>query len=1153
MSTISRSLKLDLVCHFFSNQTIMLIIIHKEAIQLDFVHLQIQTAYSLLDSACGIDALVNKADELGFQSLAITDKDVLYGAVPFYKACKRAGINPIIGLTLSVQPISKDSDLPGYPVILLAENEIGYRHLIKLSTMIQTKDLSGIPLDVLKRHQQGLFAIVPFKGEVHQLILNGNRDQAQAIAGHLFSVFKEKLFLSLEFHGKSSERAVNEEVLALCRQLNIESVVTNDVHFIEKKDAYAFQSLKAIKNGVKLDENVLSQSSEQQYYLKSSEEMLQLFPSTHRALENTKKIADRCKVDLKFGQPVLPKYPLPPGETSSTFLKNLCFEGAQKKFNTISAKIEKRLNYELAVLDKMNFNDYFLIVWDFMKFAHTNGIMTGPGRGSAAGSLVAYVLNITNVDPIEHGLLFERFLNPERVTLPDIDIDFPDTQRDQVIRYVANKYGEDHVAQIVTFGTLAARASIRDVGRVMALSTAVLDKITRLIPGRPGTTLRGALKESAALRELVSNSAEVKKMFETAMTIEGLPRHTSTHAAGVVISAAPLTDVVPLQQGHDGVALTQYSMEILEASGLLKMDFLGLRNLTLLQNILKIIREKTGKQLDLDKIPFDDKKTFDLLSNGDTNGVFQLESEGMKRILTQLRPTEFEDIVAVNALYRPGPMENIPDYIARKHGKAKVEYPHSDLKPILERTYGVIVYQEQIMKIASAIAGFSLGEADILRRAVSKKKKDVLDKERVHFTNGCLKNGYKEETAHLIYDLIVKFANYGFNRSHAVAYSVIAYQLAYLKANYPLYFVAAILTSVIGNEEKIALYIREAKRKGISILAPSINKSSFPFSVEKDGIRFSLAAVKNVGIAVLKEVLKHRREQPYKDLFDFCARVSKGLNRRVVESLVMAGSFDEFNVDRSTLLASIDVAFDYAELVGEDDSGLFLGDDLVPKPQYVKVDPMEIKDRIQFEKEVFGFFLSNHPIESHRKLLERWGAIDIMTASEGPVKAHVKLGVYVSEKRVIKTKQGKQMAFLTFSDESGEIDAVLFPNVFELYTILLQKELLFCVKGVVDERDGKRQVIVNGLLPLKVLTNQVEQCLYLKIEKEHEESGTLMKVKQALKKHRGLTEVVLYYSSKGKTVRLSPDWGVQPDDDCIHTLTKLLGKTNVVLKMKSLQ
>ncbi len=834
-------------------------------------------------------------------------------------------------------------------------------------------------------------------------------------------------------------------------------------------------------------------------------------------------------------------------------LEELCWQGLQdRKPNPPQSYIE-RLRYELEVIKRMTFSDYFLIVWDFMRFARNHNILTGPGRGSAAGSIVAYVLQITNVDPIEHSLLFERFLNPERVTMPDIDIDFPDHRREEVIAYVAKKYGQLHVAQIITFGTMAAKAALRDTGRVFGLDMKEQEALSKMIPNRLGITLKEAYQESKSLQGFVNEDTLHQQLFSIAMKLEGLPRHTSTHAAGVIISEMPLTDIIPIQSGHEGIYLTQFPMDLLEELGLLKMDFLGLRNLTLIENVLLHIKKGTGEDIELAKIPMDDEATFALFGKGETTGVFQFESEGMRKVLMRLKPSHFEDLVAVNALYRPGPMENIGQFIERKHGLAPIDYPHPDLKEILESTYGIIVYQEQIMQIASKFAGFSLEKADLLRRAVSKKKKDILEKERNYFISGAEKKDYSDKTATNIYNVIIRFANYGFNRSHAVSYSVIAYQLAYLKAHYPAYFMAALMTSAIGNHEKIAQYVREAKKLGITIYVPSINFSTYSFTVYQDGIRYSLGAVKGVGGIVLKEIFAARRIRKFNDLFDFCIRVSgKIANRKILEVLVHSGAFDEFGKDRATLFASLDVALNHAELMKPDDDlfDLFGDGEFSLQPKYEEADPITLEEKLMLEKKVLGLYLSDHPVTSYRKLFKHFGCMPI---EEVTSKKEVKilLGVYISAVKKIRTKKGETMAFLTVSDEEGDLDAVVFPTSYRNFVAKIQTGTIVMIQGLLEERDGKPQVNVQHMYSLaeaKQMANAKAGTLFIKIESDRQTKDVLQKIKKNLIQHRGNTRVMLYYERENRYVQLSLwDW-VTPNEHLKKRLIEIVGIGNVILR-----
>ncbi|WHZ01994.1 DNA polymerase III subunit alpha [Neobacillus sp. YX16] len=1119
---------------------------------MSFIHLHVYSAYSLLTSTASVHELIDNAKKKGFRAIALTDRNVMYGAIEFYKLCIKNNIQPIIGLTVDVE--SEIEKEVSYPLVLLAENEKGFKNLLKISSAVQTKATNGIPFKWLKHYAEGLIAISPgIEGEIEQNLLNDQPEQAIEIIKKLQSIFgRESFYLAVQNHQLEQEVIVTKKIQSIAEELTIPLVATNRVHYLEQDDMFAHECLLAIKNGDKLQDEHRERLESNQFYLKTAQEMVEIFSEIPEALENSISIAKRCMVNIELNKTYLPEYPTADGQPAEKYLEMLCQKGLKERFAAPTQEHFERLSYELSVINSMKFSNYFLIVWDFMRYARENGILTGPGRGSAAGSLVAYVLYITDVDPLSHQLLFERFLNPERISMPDIDIDFPDHRRDEVIEYVAKKYGELHVAQIVTFGTLAAKAAIRDVGRAFGLNTKELEQLSRRIPARLGINLEDAYRESQHLRAFVDESPVNRKLYETALKIEGLPRHTSTHAAGVIISEKQLIELIPIQQGHNQVYLTQYSMEHLEEIGLLKMDFLGLRNLTLLESIVSSIQKKTGRKVDIKTLPLNDEKTFELLARGETTGIFQLESEGMRKVLLRLKPSRFEDIVAVNALYRPGPMENIPLFIERKHGSQAVEYPHKDLEPILENTYGVIVYQEQIMQIASIMAGFSLGEADLLRRAVGKKQKEVLDRERNHFVQGALKKGYERELANDIYDLIVRFANYGFNRSHAVAYSMIAYQLAYLKANYPLYFMAGLLTSAIGNETKIAQYIMESKQKEIEILPPSINYSGFSFQVEKTGIRYSLAAIKSVGAAALREIYQARKSKKFEDLFDFCTRVSsKAINRKTLEVLVHSGSFDEFNEDRAVLLASLDVALEHAQIFKIDESSqveLFL-EEFQLKPKYVQVDPIRLEDKLSFEKEALGFYLSDHPISIFEKRLKQAGAFVLFELTAEHKRAAA--GVYIVSLRKIRTKKGDSMAFLNVSDSSGEMESVAFPVVYKKYSHLLDHGKFVVMEGKAEERDGKIQFIIQQVSEIESWLNtktKQESILYLKIVEGKQDEHSLNQLKQLFKGNTGKTKVVLHYETSKKTIRLGNEFMIEPSSTLLKSLSEFLGNNNVVLK-----
>jgi DNA polymerase-3 subunit alpha len=1191
-----------------------------------FVHLHIHSEYSLLQGACRIQQLVNKAKEWGMNTLALTDKNVMHGTIPFYKACRSAGIQPIIGLDLGVVDERAESDRQSsskrtaqassartitpkrkQPLILrlllLAQNEKGYQHLMKLSTianMEKRADQAYVTLADISEHKEGLIVIsTGLRGEVQHLLRLEKLSEARRRAQFLQQLFGvENFYLGLVDHGLQEERLLNSLLIKLGGELQIPLVASNHVHYIEKQEAVVQDCLLCIGQGSKVKDEHRVKLPTAEFYLKSKEEMKARFVHCPEAISNTEHIAQRCQLNLKLGQEILPQYPVPEGETALSWLTKLCDKGIERRYETVDASIRERLAYELHVIGQMGYADYFLIVWDFMRFAHQQGIITGPGRGSAAGSLVAYVLNITNVDPIRYKLLFERFLNPERISMPDIDIDFSDKRRDEVIRYVAEKYGHDHVAQIVTFGTLGARAAIRDMGRVLDVPLPLIDKMSKLIPFSHGITLEKAADENQDLQKLISQNERLGHVLEMARRLEGIARHTSTHAAGVVISSMPLTTYTPLQEGHGGVALTQYAMEELEEIGLLKMDFLGLRNLSLLEEIVTLVQQDPRfRHFTLEQIPFEDMPTFELLSRADTLGIFQLESDGIRRVLTLLQPSSFEDLIAVLALYRPGPMDNIPLFVDAKFGRTEVAYPHPDLKPILEDTYGVIVYQEQIMQIASKMAGFSLGEADLLRRAVGKKKKEILDEERVHFIKGCIKQGYEQETAEHVYDLIERFANYGFNRSHSAAYAVIAYQLAYLKTHFPVQFLAAMLSSSLGQPEKVADYLMQAKQRGIKVLSPCVNHSEGHMTIEKEHIRLGLSVIKNVGSLVIQEIIKARKQKRFINLLDFCQRISMKLcNRKVLEGLAMSGAFDTFPMHRAQALANLDPVIEMAEQVQglkESEQLFFFADELPADYIWIEIPPYSHIEKLSAEREALGFYLSGHPLDNFRDLGQTYQAMPITemvvdTKGEGQVMRTMGM---ITKVRRIKTKKGELMAALQLEDSGSELELVVFPNVYKLEPTLYELGALLFVQGKLEkQQNGKGlKLLAQKITSLHKLkkseapqadsnsgaesemlgqevyspeqadsssvdskndplssAEQQQAKVYIRIDAKAQNPVRLKRLKTLLQKHPGDATVILYYEEKAKILQLGEEYNIKLDDDIKEEIERLLGYENSV-------
>jgi len=1068
-----------------------------------FVHLHVHSEYSLLDGAARIGDLVRRAAELGMDSLALTDHGVMYGAIPFYQACREHGIRPIIGCEVyytegSIRNRGSRQEQPIYHLILLARNEQGYRNLMKLCSTAHLRGFHYKPridAELLGRHAEGLVCLSAcLGGEVSQHLLHDRKEQARAAAERYRSIFGEYFYLELQDHGLTEQKKVMQAMIALSRETGIPLIATNDVHYIHPGDHAVQDILICIGTGKTVDEEGRLKFGTDQLYLKSGEEMRRLFAHVPEALQNTAKVADLCRLELEFGRSVLPRFePIPGHLTAGAYLADLCRRGLEERYRGSEIwrdpkrrrQAEERLAYELGIIETMGFSDYFLIVWDFIRYAHEQGIMTGPGRGSSAGSLVAYTLRITDVDPIRYNLLFERFLNPERVTMPDIDVDFNDERRDEVIGYVVRKYGEDRVAQIITFGTMAARAAVRDVGRALNIPYSEVDRAAKLIPSQPGMTLKEALAASPELLALARRNPRTAGLLEMAMRVEGMPRHASTHAAGVVISREPLTDYVPLQEGAEGTALTQYPMDKLEAIGLLKMDFLGLRTLSIIERTLEWISRLEGEAPDLRSLPDDDPPTYALLSRGETTGIFQLESPGMRRVLRELKPTEFEDIISVLALYRPGPMEFIPKYIAAKHGQIGVDYPHPSLEPILRDTYGIIVYQEQIMQIASRMAGFSLGEADLLRRAVSKKKREVLDEQRAHFVQGSLGQGYSEAEANRVYDMIVRFADYGFPRAHATAYAVLAYQTAYLKAHYPVAFMASMLTSVMGNHRKVAEYIDECRRMKITVLPPDVNESGVAFTPvpapvpaaegdasESGRIRFGLAAIRNVGTQAIESILAERKEQPFTDLLDFCRRVDlRVCNKRVIESLIQGGAMDSLPGHRAQLLAMLDGAVEAAVKWRKEREDLQLHlfgftEEVNWALDYPEIPPFTGHRQMELERELLGLYLSGHPLDACEELLEELECTPLHLLEELPDGGEVlAAGMVVSCKSIV-TRKGQAMAFLELEDRIARIETVVFPEPWRRYGHIAQKGRLVLVRGKVQRQEEDAKLIADRLLAL---------------------------------------------------------------------------------------
>lgn len=1116
-----------------------------------FTHLQVRSGYSLMNSTITIDKLVNRAKELSFSALALTDEQVLYGAIPFYQACKKAGIKPIIGMTVYVTTDEQTTET----CILLAKNNQGYQQLVALSTYLQTNQYTKIEQHELHHYTYDMIGILPAKDSQLARLLQTKSltDVHQYIASWKTCFSQGDFYLGVAGYGYVSEKEIHLALKTYMGQYSTPVVAINDVRYLHEKDDIAFDCLQAIKRGESWP-FYLTDPNLKGHHLRSSSEMEKAFSDWPEVLTATKRISDQCTVTLDFTTRMLPSYPVPEQMDAHTYLEKVCWRNVENKYSTVTNKVADRLHYELHVIQSMQFSDYFLIVADFIAFAKENHIMVGPGRGSAAGSLVAYVLGITEIDPLEYNLLFERFLNPERVTMPDIDVDFSDHRREEVIEYVRNKYGSEHVAQIITFGTFAARSLLRELIKTMKIDKEDAQFILREVPVHPHKSLVAYVRESVELKQYIKQSETLKVLFAIATVLEGLPRHISTHAAGIVISEQPLVRHVPLTIGANDTRLTQYPMNDLEAIGLLKMDFLGLRNLTLLERIVQTIHYTAKQTIRLNELPENDPKTFTLLQKGMTNGVFQLESQGMKEVLMKLKPTSFEDIVAVNALYRPGPMEYIPTYIARKHHKEKITYPHPDLATILADTYGVLVYQEQIMQIAHKIAGFTLGQADILRRAVSKKQETVMEKQKEAFIQGCLTNGYNQNVAEEIFAWIVKFSNYGFNRSHAVAYSMIAYQLAYLKAHYPVSFFSELLSSVTNQQDKVMAYVKEAKMYGLEILPPSVNASFGKYTVESNNIRMGLLSIKGIGNQVVKEIIRVRKHGRFKNIFDFCMRVSShSVNRQILELLILAGAFDDTYDNRASLLASIDQALEQGELFHEfqDQPSLFQSE-IELEAGYVEMEDLSTITKLANEKELLGIYVTSHPLAAYRRALKSHGYATLADVYQMIGKRGVKSAVIIQSIKIIRTKRGDPMAFLTVGDETSDMDAVVFPDVFRLNRSLLEEEKLIAIKGKIESRNNRIQWLVSEVYPFDetiAVINQPER-LFIKVSARNSEEA-LNKMAEIAQSFPGNTPIILYTVETKQTYQLQNTYNINPISACMTKIRAFFGEENVVLEKRN--
>ena len=1155
---------------------------------MSFAHLHVHTEFSLLDGSNKIKECVSRVKELGMNSVAITDHGVMFGVIDFYRAAKAAGIKPILGCEVYVAPGSRfDKEAVGnnddryYHLVLLAENETGYYNLMKIVSRGFTEGYYYKPrvdMELLEQYHEGIIALSAcLAGEVQKNILRGMYGEAKAAACRYKDIFGEgNFFLELQDHGMEEQKLVNQSLLRMSQETGIELVATNDIHYTYADDVKPHDILLCIQTGKKLADEDRMRYEGGQYYIKSEEEMRKLFPYAQEAIDNTQKIADRCNVEIVFGEKKLPKYDVPDGFTSWEYLNKLCYEGLERRYPGDDPTIRERLEYELSVIKRMGYVDYFLIVWDFIKYARDHGISVGPGRGSAAGSIVSYCLGITSIDPLRYQLLFERFLNPERVSMPDIDVDFCFERRQEVIDYVVRKYGTDRVVQIVTFGTMAARGVIRDVGRVMDLPYAFVDGIAKMIPKELNITLGKALQSSPDFKKAYDNDPQVKELIDMSMRLEGLPRHTSMHAAGVVISQKAVEEYVPLSVGSDGSVVTQFTMTTLEELGLLKMDFLGLRTLTVIQDAVRLAEKSSSKEIDINAIDYNDKKVLDYIGSGETDGIFQLESGGMKGFMKELKPQNLEDIIAGISLYRPGPMDFIPQYIKGKNHPEAITYDCPQLEPILAPTYGCIVYQEQVMQIVRDLAGFTLGRSDLLRRAMSKKKGDVMQKERQAFVYGdeeggvpgCIANGIDEKTANKIYDEMIDFAKYAFNKSHAAAYAVVSYQTAWLKYYYPVEFMAALMTSMIDNPPKVAEYIYSCRQMGIDILPPDINEGVGNFSVQDGKIRYGLAAIKSIGRPVIESIVRERNERgKFKTLKDFIERLSgKEVNKRTIESFIKSGAFDglggtrkqfmiiyvqivdQVNQERKYSMAGQLSLFD---MVDDDQKAEFD----IPLP---KVGEYEKETRLAFEKEVLGVYLTGHPMEEYE---EKWRksisktTLDFQLDKEtGAAKVHDGakeiIGGIIATLAIKYTKTNKTMAILTLEDPLGTVEVVVFPRDYEKYKEYLQEENKVFIRGrVSEEDDAPSKLICESIVPF----SQTRKELWL----QYADKDTFLAQEQMLYdligNSDGRDEVVIYCKKERVVKRLGRNRNVQVETGLLSRLMNYLGDSCVKVIEKNIE
>ena len=1154
-----------------------------------FTHLHVHTSYSLLDGAGRIPEMIARCKELGMDSMAITDHGVMYGVIDFYKEAKNQGIKPILGCEIYLTPGSRFDREVGkgddryYHLVLLAENNLGYSNLMKIVSRGFTDGYYYKPrvdFETLEEFHEGIIALSAcLAGEVSKNLTRDLYDEAKAAALHYVEIFgRDNFFLELQDHGYPEQKKVNAGILRLHEETGIPLVATNDIHYTYKSDAEAHDILLCLQTGKKVSDEDRMRYPGGQFYIKSEEEMQALFPYAKEALENTHKIAERCNVEIEFGHYHLPKYEVPEGYTPESYLTELCEKGMVERYGTEASKYEDRLRYELDTISSMGFVDYFLIVWDYIHYAKTHDISVGPGRGSAAGSIVAYAIGITDIDPMRYNLIFERFLNPERVTMPDVDVDFEYERRQDVIDYVTEKYGKDSVSQIVTFGTLAARGVIRDVGRVLDVPYAKCDLIAKLVPNELNITLDKALEMNPELKSMYESDEETHRIISMSKRLEGLPRHSSMHAAGVVISGKPVVNYVPLSRGSDGSITTQFTMTTIEELGLLKMDFLGLRTLTVIKDAVRYVNESYGVNLDIDKIDYTDPKVYKMISQGKCEGVFQLESTGMKNFMKELKPQNIEDIIAGVALYRPGPMDFIPKYIKGKTDPDHISYDCPEVKPILENTYGCIVYQEQVMQIVRDLAGYSMGRSDLVRRAMSKKKTSVMEKERKNFVYGnkeenipgCIANGISEEIANRIYDEMIDFAKYAFNKSHAACYAVVAYQTAFLRCYYPAEFYAALMTSFMDNMSKTAEYIDVVKSFGIRILPPDVNYAEVGFSVKDGAIRYGLSAVKGVGRSAAMQIITERNQHgTFKDFEDFVTRASaKGINKRAIEYFIQAGGTDEFPGNRRQKMIVLPMILENkakeknSSMAGQMTLADLLGEDSKDAEEFritmPKLPEFDLSEILQFEKEALGFYLSGHPLDEFREVMNaNITATSLSFNREAQTdreplrdKQQVTVGgIITGIKNKITSKQ-QQMAFIEIEDMVGTIDVVVFPNTYQKKRELIRPDNKVFIFGSVDiSDDANAKLIANNIYTFE----EAPKELWLQFEDKDSYLKLAPQVDRILSEYKGLDQVSVYLKKEKAVKKLNREQSVNVNNALLTTLNGLLSEKNVKVTYKVLK